>query len=128
MQGVLQINFDIRLVNTHETDKKQKMVQINLIKIPSFFGNFVKKTIKPSYDAFTGNIDLVKDVNCVVDEQPAQNTYQKILNYSKLPKVLSSDKGGDDDVDYYYDNSNDDDGIKMVEVEEKEFKDVLDEE
>ena len=102
------------------------MVQISLVKIPSFVGNFVKKTIQASYDALTGNISLIRDVNCVVDERPAQNTYQKILKHSKLPTVLLSNTTNENNDDALYEYDNDQyDGINIVEVEEKEFKELV---
>ena len=101
------------------------MVQISLVKIPSFVGNFVKKTIQASYDALTGNISLVRDVNCVVDGRPDQNTYQKILKHSKLPTVLPNESNNDAAL-YEYNRWYD--GINIVEVDEKEFKELVEHE
>ena len=82
------------------------MVQISLVKIPSFVGNFVKETIQASYDALTGNISLIRHVNCVVDERPAQNTNQKILKHSKLPTVLLSNTTNENNDDALYEYMN----------------------
>ena len=101
------------------------MVQISLVKIPSFVGNFVKKTIQASYDALTGDISLVRDLNCVVDGRPDQNIYQKILKHSKLPTVLPNESNNDAAL-YEYNRWYD--GINIVEVDEKEFKELVEHE
>ena len=96
------------------------MVLVSLLKIPSFVRNFVKKTILATYDCMTGNITLVRNEKCTVDECPEQNTYQKVLQNSKLPNVLTS---SDDGVDYTLtDKNKQDDGINIVELEESEYK------
>ena len=83
--------------------------------------NFVQKTLLASYDSLTGNITLVRDSKCLVDESPEKNTYRKVLANSKLPNVLeayysTAEETSSSAANYALNNDN----IDILEVEESE--------
>ena len=101
---------------------------VSLLKIPSFVKNFVQKTMEATYDSASGNITLFRNENCTVDKCPEQNTYQRVLENSKLPNVVPTTFAFDDDEDnddnvYTLTNESNkrQNDIHIVELEESKY-------
>ena len=92
------------------------MRSFQLIKIPSFQGNYLKKHVLDSYNSESEDITLLKDERTTKDEHHTKTTYKQMLAHSKWTQL----EDREEEEEPIYELTNEE--IKIVEVEEQVFK------